>query len=449
MEMPKELVVRSERVVLPDGIRPAAVLIRDGRIFGIEAFSRVPVDVLTIDAGESILLPGIVDTHVHINDPGRAEWEGVEHATAAAAAGGITAVVDMPLNSIPSTTGVAALAVKRDAIHGRMAVDVGFWGGVVPGNVGELEPLARAGVLGFKCFLSPSGVPEFEHVCETDLRTAMPVLAELGLPLLVHAESPVELLPLGNASRTYATWLSSRPSAAERRAIELMIALAAKFNARVHIVHLASADAVAALHDARARGVPVTVETCPHYLTFAAEDIKDGDTAFKCAPPIRERAHRERLWKALGDGDIDLVVTDHSPAPPSLKCLDTGDFAAAWGGIASLEIALAAVWTGAAARGLPIERLAGWMAAGPARLAGLEGRKGTIAVGADADLVIWDPDACFVVDSHALHQRHPVTPYAGMAMNGRVKTTILRGEVVYRDGEMVSRTSGRMIRSAP
>ena len=447
--MPKELLVRSERVVLPHGMEPAALLIRDGRIVAVEEFGESPAGVQVIDARESIVLPGLVDTHVHMNDPGRAEWEGVEHATAAAAAGGITTLVDMPLNSIPSTTNVAALTVKRKAIQRRLAVDVGLWGGVVPGNAGDLAPLARAGVLGFKCFLAPSGVAEFEHVGEADLRAAMPVLARLRLPLLVHAESPSELLPLDSPSREYRTWLSSRPPDAEQRAIDLMISFAAEYRARVHIVHLASGDAVAALHDARARGVPITVETCPHYLTFAAEDIQDGKTAFKCAPPIRERSHRERLWQALSDGDIDLVATDHSPAPPSLKCLDSGDFSAAWGGIASLEIALPAVWTGASARGFSVERLAGWMAAAPARLAGLDGRKGTIAVGAEADIAIWDPDAGFVVDPARLHHRHPVTPYAGLTLRGRVNTTILRGEVVFQDGELLSRTSGRVITSAP
>lgn len=444
-----DLVIRSERVVLADGVRAAAVFVRDGRIAAIEPFNRAAAGITRIDAGELVVMPGLVDTHVHMNDPGRAEWEGAGHATAAAAAGGITTVVDMPLNCIPSTTSVAALTAKRHAIQGRLAVDVGLWGGVVPGNVEDLVPLARAGVLGFKCFLAPSGVAEFEHVGEADLRAAMPVLARLRLPLLVHAESPSELLPLDAPSREYRTWLSSRPPNAEQRAIELMISLAAESGARVHLVHLASGEAVAALHDARARGVPITVETCPHYLTFAAEDIMDGATAFKCAPPIRERSHRERLWRALGDGDIDLVATDHSPAPPSLKCLDSGDFCAAWGGIASLEIALPAVWTGASARGFSVERLAGWMAAAPARLAGLDGRKGTIAIGADADIAIWDPDAECVVDPARLHHRHPVTPYSRHTLRGRVNTTILRGEVVFQDGEVLSRTSGRVITSAP
>lgn len=435
--------------MLPGGVRPAAIVIRHGLVAAIEPFDDPPSGLERLDAGDSVVMPGLVDTHVHMNDPGRADWEGADHATAAAAAGGITTVVDMPLNCVPSTTTVDAFTAKRGAIEGRLAVDAGLWGGLVPGNVDELAPLAHAGVLGFKCFLVPSGVPEFAHVGETDLRRALPVLAALRLPLLVHAESPEELRALRAHSGKYAAWLSSRPPAAELRAIELMISLAAQYNARVHIVHLASAAAIEPLRDARARGVPISVETCPHYLTFAAEDIADGNTALKCAPPIRERADREGLWRALADGDIDLVATDHSPAPPPMKCLDSGDFSEAWGGIASLEIALPAVWTGAMARGIRVERLARWMAAAPARLAGLEARKGVIDVGADADLVIWDPDAELVVDPAVLHQRHPVTPYGGLTFRGRVRTTILRGEVVFQDGRLLNATGGRMITSAP
>jgi allantoinase len=443
-----DLVIRSERVVLPDGVRAAAILVRDGRIAAIDDIDGAPAGIERLEAGSLIVMPGIVDTHVHMNDPGREEWDGAGHATAAAAAGGITTIVDMPLNSIPSTTSVAALTAKRTAIEGRLSVDVGLWGGLVPGNAGDLDPLASAGAVGFKCFLAPSGVPEFDHVTDADLRIAMPVLAKLRRPLLVHAELPAELRPAAGPQTKYSTWLSSRPPAAEQRAIESVVSLAAAYGARIHIVHLASADALGTLREARALGPLVTVETCPHYLTFAAEDIADGATAFKCAPPIRERTHRERLWQALGAGDIDLVATDHSPAPPLMKCLDSGDFVRAWGGIASLEVALSAVWTGAFERDFPVERLAGWMSAAPARLAGLEGRKGTIAVGADADFAIWDPDETFVVDAARLHHRHPVTPYAGLHLRGRVRTTIVRGKVVFRDGELLPPATGRVITSA-
>jgi allantoinase len=441
------LIVRSERVVLPDGMRPASIHIEDGRIVSIGDHSDRPAGIREIDAGTDVVLPGLVDTHVHINDPGRADWEGFETATRAAAAGGITTLVDMPLNSIPPTTTVDGLDAKRRAAGGRCHVDVGFWGGVVPGNAADLEPLARAGVLGFKCFLSPSGVDEFSHVSEWDLRKAMPLLAPLGLPLLAHAEWPGLLSePDSRADpRRYSTWLASRPPAAETAAIELLARLSHHTGARVHVVHLASADALPAIAAARAAGVPITVETCPHYLTFCAEEIADGATPFKCAPPIREREQRERLWQALDAGAIDLVATDHSPAPPALKHIADGDFVEAWGGIASLQVALPVMWTGAAQRGLPVERLARWMSAGPARLAGLGGVKGAIAAGHDADLAIFDPDARCTVDAASLYHRHAVTPYDGARLRGGVKTTLLRGEIAFDDGECRGPASGRLI----
>ena len=435
--------------MLPDAMRPATIVVTDGRIAAIEPHSGTPNDgaASTIEAGGSVVMPGLVDSHVHINDPGRADWEGFETATRAAAAGGITTLVDMPLNSIPSTTSVAALEAKRRAAEGRCHVDVGFWGGVVPGNARDLEPLARAGVRGFKCFLSPSGVDEFDHVSEADLREAMPIIAATGLPLLVHAEWPAKLREPDRRAypRRYTTWLDSRPSTAEQAAIDLLIDLSARTSARVHIVHLASADALASIDGARANGIPITVETCPHYLTFCAEDVADGDTALKCAPPIRESEHRERLWRALADGDIDLVATDHSPAPAALKHIDDGNFLKAWGGIASLQISLPIVWTGAAARGIPIERLAQWMSAAPARLAGLDRRKGKIAPGYDADFVIVDPNREMTVDASRLYHRHAVTPYDGARLRGVVMATMLRGEIVFEHGDCVGPPTGRAI----
>jgi allantoinase len=439
------VIVRSERVVFGDGVRPATIHIRDGVIAGIGEYGDRPAGVREIDAGALVVLPGLVDTHVHINEPGRTEWEGFAHATRAAAAGGVTTVVDMPLNSIPATTTASALEAKRQAASGRCHVDVGFWGGVVPGNASELEPLAKSGVLGFKCFLSPSGVDEFEHVAENDLREAMPILAKLGLPLLVHAELPSRLAQPSGDPRRYATWLASRPPGAEQAAIELMVRLARELGARVHIVHLAAASALPAIAAARDAGARLTVETCPHYLTFAAEDISDGATALKCAPPIRGREHRERLWQALADGDIDLVATDHSPAPPAMKRIEDGDFVGAWGGIASLQLGLSIVWTGAKARGLGIERVARWLAANPARLAGLEAAKGAIEVGRHADLVMWDSDAMTTVDAGALYHRHAITPYHGARLDGCVKTTMLRGEIVYSDGECRGEAMGRTL----
>jgi allantoinase len=433
------IIIRSSRVLLPAGIQPAEIEITGAQITAVRPFNpdaptsnSQPPTSNSQPPTSALVIPGLVDTHVHVNEPGRTEWEGFATATAAAAAGGITTIVDMPLNSVPPTTTMRGLEAKR-----RLApvdgVEVLFWGGIVPGNTGELDALATAGVRGFKCFLSPSGVDEFAAVEPHDLRRALPILAHRGLPLLAHAEWPPSLCPVPLASdpRAYATWLASRPPAAEVDAIARLIALARDFGARVHVVHLATEAALPLLRAARADGVRITVETCPHYLTFAAEEIADGDTFCKCAPPMRGRATREALWRALADGDIDLVATDHSPCPPELK--GDGDFLSAWGGIASLELSLPAVWTGASARGIPVERVAEWMSAAPARLAGLDGRKGAIAPGMDADLVIWDPDAEFVVDESRLRQRHKRTPYAGRRLRGRVIATYARGRLVYGD----------------
>jgi allantoinase len=440
-------VVRGERVVLPDGVRPATILIRNGRILSVGSYAERPSGAAAFEAGEMVVLPGLVDSHVHMNDPGRADWEGVEHATRAAAAGGVTSVVDMPLNSIPATTSVAALEAKMRAIENRCHVDVGFWGGVVPGNAAALAPMSASGVLGFKCFLAPSGVPEFEHVTEQDLRRAMPVLATLQQPLLAHAELPQRLRqpdPVCDP-RHYSTWLASRPPESEHAAIALLIQLARETGAHVHIVHLASADALPMLDAARSDGLSVTVETCPHYLTFAAEDVPDGATAFKCAPPIRERRHRDRLWDGVLNGRIDLIATDHSPALPAMKAVADGDFVRAWGGIASLQVGLAAVWTAGRPRGLTIERVAQLMASAPAALVGLGRTKGAIAPGHDADFAIWDTDAEITVDARQLHHRHAVTPYAEMQVRGRVHATFLRGELIWLEGRHCGASRGRFL----
>jgi allantoinase len=435
--------ISSQRVVLPDGMRPATIHLEGWRIAAIEPYTAGAA----IDAGNAVIMPGLVDTHVHVNEPGRTNWEGFASATRAAAAGGITTIVDMPLNSIPATTTVEALREKRQAAAGRCHVDVGLWGGVVPGNADQIAPLAAAGVLGFKCFLSPSGVDEFTCVSEFDLRVAMPILARLGVPLLVHAEWPGLLLEPDPRQdpRRYSTWLNMRPAEAEHAAIDLMLRLSAHNGARVHVVHLASADALPSIERAVEAGVPVTVETCPHYLTFCAEDIDAGHTALKCAPPIRGRDHRERLWKGLTNGSIGLVATDHSPAPPALKHLEDGNFIEAWGGIASLQLALPVMWTGAKRRGIPFERLAQWMSAAPARLAGLADHKGAIATGHDADLVIVDPDREFTVDASRLYHRHAVTPYDDARLHGVVQMTMLRGEIVYDNGAVVGSPAGRLL----
>jgi allantoinase len=447
---PAELILRSRRVVEGGGMGPAAVHVRDGVITAVTAWEDVPAATPRIDVGDAVLMPGLVDTHVHINEPGRTEWEGFETATRAAAAGGVTTLVDMPLNSIPATTSVIGLAAKLAAARGRVHVDVGFWGGVVPGNEEQLEPLWDAGALGFKCFLCPSGVDEFGHVTEADLRAALPVLARLGAPLLAHAELPE---PLARAAlavaeldpRSYAVYLASRPREAEQQAIELLVRLARETVAHVHVVHLADADALPLLRAARAEGLRMTVETCPHYLHFAAEEIADGATDHKCAPPIREAENRERLWDALGAGDIDLVATDHSPCPPQMKGLDTGDFLRAWGGIASLQLTLPVAWKGARERGYTPVHLAEWMCAAPARLAGLQGRKGAIAPGCDADFVVWRPEAELTVHPARLFHRHPVTPYAGATLPGVVDATYLRGRRIYDAGRFPSGPLGRTL----
>ena len=440
-------VVRGERVVLPDGVRPASIRIRDGHIVEIASYTDRPAGIATFDAGDLVVLPGVVDTHVHINDPGRAEWEGAEHATRAAAAGGVTALVDMPLNSIPATTTVEALRTKIRAIAGRCYVDVGLWGGVVPGNAAALAPMAAGGALGFKCFLAPSGVPEFEHVGQSDLRQALPILAALGRPLLAHAELPQKLVAPDpqNDPRKHSTWLDSRPPGSEHAAIELLIQLARETGARIHVVHLASADALPLLDHARSAGLSITVESCPHYLAFAAEDIPDGATAFKCAPPIREARHRSGLWQALLQRRIDLVASDHSPAPPAMKSIDDGDFLRAWGGIASVQLGLAAVWTAGKPYGLTLDDIARLMASAPARLAGLEATKGSIAPGCDADLVIWDDRAEIFVDREQLYHRHPLTPYAGSRLLGRVHATFLRGELIWYEGRHRGSPQGRFL----
>lgn len=443
-------VLRSTRVVTPDGVGSHAIHVEGESIARLSPHGRVPPGVPVVDVGDDVILPGLVDTHVHINEPGRTDWEGFETATRAAAAGGVTTLIEMPLNSIPATTTAEGLRLKAECARGKLAVDVGFWGGVVPGNTDQLAPLWRAGVFGFKCFLVPSGVAEFGHVAESDLRAAMPILAQLGAPLLVHAELPG---PIERAAeleaciawdgRGYHCYLESRPRAAENDAIAMMVRLCHEFQTRVHIVHLSSADALPMLSAGRLMG-PLTIETCPHYLHFAAEDIPDGACQYKCAPPIRERANNDRLWRALEDRLIGMVVSDHSPCPPAMKQLDAGDFATAWGGIASLQLGLPVMWTGARARGIGLDRVAEWMSGAPAALAGLAA-KGRIAPGCDADLVVFRPEAEFVVDPATLYHRHTVTPYAGARLRGVVATTYLRGRPVFEHGAVAATTTGRVL----
>jgi allantoinase len=425
-----DVVIRGKRVVTSEGVRPATVRISGSRIVSVSAFDDAARSGEVIDAGEFLVMPGVIDSHVHVNEPGRAEWEGFETATRAAAAGGVTTILDMPLNSIPATTNVAALEVKRSAAQGKTHVNVEYIGGLVPGNAGELKRLRDAGVRAFKCFLTPSGVDEFGAVGERELRSAFPELAGLNAPLMVHAEDPAEIIEPKKPSRVYADYLATRPIVAERSAISLMINLMEWCEVPVHIVHLSAASSLDLIRSARAKKLPITVETCPHYLTFAAEEIPDGASEYKCAPPIRSSAGRDELWSALIAGDIDLVASDHSPCPPQMK--ETGgDFFAAWGGIASLQISMPAVWTGARERGVKPERIAEWMCAGPAKLARLDDRKGKIAAGYDADIVLWNPDASFVVDPSKLEHRHKITPYVGRKLFGVVEKTFVGGQLVF------------------
>jgi len=436
----------STRVVTPNGVIPAAVLILEGRIVDVVPRAQVPSQYPLDDVGNLVVMTGLVDTHVHINEPGRTEWEGFETATKSAAAGGITTLVDMPLNSSPVTTTPDAFKKKLDAAEGKLFVDCGFHAGLIPGNAGQLPALIAAGVLGVKAFLVHSGIDEFPSVSEPDLRAAMPLIAETGLPLLVHAELVNSHLKSESTShKTYSSYLSSRPRYWEQDAIDLMIRLCREYNCRTHIVHLSSADAVPALRRARDEGLPITVETCPHYLYFTPEEIPDGDTRYKCAPPIRERENRERLWQALSDGIIDLIVSDHSPCPTEMKCMTLGDFQKAWGGIASLQLGLSIVWTESRRRGFTIENIAEWMCRRPAELVGLGGRKGMIAAGYDADLVVWNPETEFTVECDMLYHRHKVTPYDGRNLYGKIEATFLRGKNIYKHGSPMGQPAGTQL----
>ena len=423
-----DLVIRARAAIVDDRQVAACVGVRAGRIVAITPYDEDVVAEQIIESGEDVvLLPGLVDSHVHVNEPGRTEWEGFATATRAAAAGGITTIIDMPLNSVPPTVDVEALSAKRAAAQGQCYVDVGFWGGAVPGNLGRLRPLHEAGVFGFKCFLLHSGVDEFPALDNAGMRAALAELAAFDGLLIVHAEDAhsIETAPDPYGPR-YADFLASRPRAAEQTAIAAVIAGARETRGRAHVLHLADADAIAMLRQARTDGTRVTVETCPHYLTFSAEEVPDGATEFKCCPPIREGENRDRLWEGLRSGDIDCVVSDHSPSTPALKRQDTGDFGAAWGGISSLQLALPAVWTGARQRGASLVDVVGWMAERPAALAGLT-RKGRIAVGYDADFAVLAPDETFVVDPARLEHRHALTPYAGRKLSGIVRQSWVRG----------------------
>jgi allantoinase len=447
-------VFRSTRVLTAQGLRPASLVVEGERIAAVESWDSSPPWAVVRDFGDAVLLPGLVDSHVHINEPGRTEWESFSSATQAAASGGVTTLVDMPLNCVPETTSLEALQAKRAAAKGKAWVDWAAWGGVVRGNSEWLPALVDAGVPGFKCFLIHSGIDGFVWVDEPELRLALARLKGTSLPLLAHAEvvGPVNaatdaLNAVGADWRKYSTYLASRPDAAEVEAIALLIRLAAEFETPVHVVHLASAKALPLLAEARRQGVPITVETCVHYLWFAAEEISDGATEFKCAPPIRGKDNREALWAALEEGLIDMVTTDHSPSPQAMKRREEGRWDLAWGGISSLGLALPVMWTALAHRGIDLEagmeRLGAWMCAATARLACLTGRKGILSAGADADFVVFDPSASWKVATEDIHFRHKLSPYLGAALHGRVLETWLRGEQVFAADGFVGQPRGR------
>jgi allantoinase len=429
-----ELVLRSTRVITPEGTRAASVAVAAGKITAVLPHdAEVPAGARLEDFGDDVLLPGLVDTHVHVNDPGRTEWEGFWTATRAAAAGGITTLIDMPLNSLPPTTTVDNLRTKKDVARSKAHIDVGFWGGALPDNVKDLRPLHDAGVFGFKAFLSPSGVEEFPELDQEQLAQSLAEIAGFDGLLIVHAEDPHHLAAAPQkGGQKYADFLASRPRDAEDTAIENLIAQAKRLNARVHVLHLSSSDALPLIAAAKAEGVRLTVETCPHYLTLTAEEVPDGASEFKCCPPIREAANQDLLWQALADGTIDCVVTDHSPSTADLK---TDDFATAWGGISGLQLSLSAVWTEARARGYGLEDVVRWMSSRTARLVGLDHRKGAIEAGKDADFAVLAPDETFTVDPAELQHRNRVTAYAGKTLSGVIKSTWLRGERIVADGE--------------
>lgn len=439
-----DFAIASQKVLTLEGEKPAAILIKGEKILDVVSIENIPENCPTEDMGNNVIMPGLVDTHVHINEPGRTDWEGFETATKAAAAGGITTLVDMPLNCIPVTTTVDALNQKIIATKDQLWIDCGFYGGLIPDNIQDLESLADAGVLGFKAFLSPSGIDEFPNISEKHLREALPILAKKGIPVLVHAE-----LENGATSseenKTYKYFQESRPKSWENNAIKLLIQLCREFNVHIHIVHLSSADILPEIAQTRKDGFPLTVETCPHYLHFSSERISDGDTRFKCAPPIWNGENRENLWAGLEEKIINFITSDHSPCTPELKNLEAGNFEKAWGGISSIQFALPVIWTECKQRGYSLEQLINWMSKQPAKFVGMDDLKGQISPGFDADLVCWNPDKKYIIKKEAIHHKNKLTPYEGESLYGVVNATFLRGQKVYENGEFLGNPTGKII----
>ena len=440
--------IRSRRLALPDGIRPGVILVRAGKIESILPFEAFAAGFPQIDAGDSLVFPGLIDCHVHLNEPGRSDWEGFDSGTRAAAAGGITTLVDMPLNSTPVTTSAALLRKKVSSSENKLHINCGFWGGVIPGNTAALDELLSAGALGLKAFLSHSGIDEFPNASEDDLRQALKILKKHNKPLLVHCElesaHPAQEL-LQKNPRSYAAWLASRPDDWEVKAIEMLIGLCRETGARCHIVHLATKEALPLIRAAKGEGLPLTAETCPHYLVFSADGIEDGQVQFKCAPPIRKKDTQEALWDALKDGTLDFLASDHSPAPPEVKQLESGDFSKAWGGIAGLQFSLPAFWEKASEKGFSPESLLKIWAERPAAFTGLGDRKGKLAAGYDADIFIWNPDFRYELASEEVLHRHKASPYIGRHLRGKVEKTFVGGCLVYDSGRFLHLNAGEAI----
>ena len=441
-----DLAISGKNICTPEGFREGTVLVKDGIIADVLPTLTGVASKTEIDIGEMVLMPGIIDPHVHLNEPGRTDWEGFATGTRSAAAGGITTLVDMPLNSSPVTTTPDAFDKKIAAAEGQLQVNCGFWGGIIPGNGSEIEKLIDKGVLGFKAFLTHSGIDEFPNVTEADLHLAMPIIASHHLPLLVHCELTTNVPPPPVTNeRSYQNYLASRPRQWEDGAIALMIKLCEQYRCRVHIVHLSSASSIEQIKHARQKGLPITVETAQHYLYFNAEAIPDAQTAYKCAPPIREQENNEQLWQALQEGIIDFVATDHSPAPPAMKEISSGNLMKAWGGIASLQLALPVLWTAARKRNIPVPHIAKWLCEKPAILPGLQNSKGRIARGFDADLIVWNPDKSFQVTAEALHHKHKITPYNNQELYGVVEQTWLAGQLIFEQGSFPVLNKGKII----
>ena len=444
MSITPNFAIISHRVLTPKGEQPAAILIQEEKIMDVVSISEISSDCPVEDMKNDVVMPGLVDTHVHINEPGRTDWEGFETATKAAAAGGITTLVDMPLNCIPVTTTVDALNQKIAATKNQLWVDCGFYGGLIPDNLQDIESLADAGVLGFKAFLSHSGIDEFPNINEKHLREALPIFANKGIPILVHAELENGAIQSEDHS-TYKSFQDSRPKSWENNAVKLLIQLSKEFDARIHIVHLSSADILAEIAQTRNDGYPISVETCPHYLHFSSEHISDGDTRFKCAPPIWESDNKEKLWSGLENGLINFITSDHSPCTAELKNLEVGDFEKAWGGISSIQFTLPVIWTECKTRGYSMDQLINWMSKQPAKFIGKDQQKGQISPGFDADLVCWNPDEKYIIQKEAIHHKNKLTPYEGESLYGVVNATFLRGQKVYENGEFLGNPTGKII----